>query len=101
MIIVLAHVDVAADQIAQALATSKEHVARSLQEPGCLSHAVYQDPDMENRLVFVEEWESTEALQVHFTVPESLQFVEQLRSWATSPPKIRIFDATELPFPGA
>ncbi len=66
----------------------------------CLSHSVYEDKDRENHLVFVEEWESEEALQRHFAVPESGAFVNALGAMAAVRPRIRLYRATELPFPG-
>ena len=84
----------------EALAISKQHVARSRTEPGCISHSVYEDKDKENHLVFVEEWESEEALQGHFAVPESGQFANAPGAMAAVRPKIRLYKATELPFPG-
>jgi quinol monooxygenase YgiN len=100
MIIVLANVQVAPNRMQEALALSRQHVARSRNEPGCLSHSVYEDKDRENHLVFVEEWESEEALQRHFAVPESGAFVNALGAMAAVRPRIRLYRATELPFPG-
>ena len=100
MIIILANVQVAPNRMHEALELSKQHVARSREEPGCISHSVYEDKDKENHLVFVEEWESEEALQRHFAVPESGQFANALGAMAAVRPKIRLYKATELPFPG-
>jgi quinol monooxygenase YgiN len=99
MIIVLAHVQVTPGRLPEALALAKVHVARSRAEPGCLSHAVYEDPDREHHLVFVEQWESEAALQRHFSVPQSAAFVNHLGVMAAVRPKIRLYNATELPFP--
>lgn len=93
MIIVLGAVTVPADQLSQAFALSEQHVARSRQEPGCLSHAVYHDPEIEGRLVFVEEWADKAALDQHFAVPASIEFVQTLGAMATEAPSIRIFTA--------
>ena len=64
------------------------------------SVTVYEDPDRENHLVFVEEWESEEALRRHFAVPESGAFANALGAMAAVRPRIRLYRATELPFPG-
>jgi quinol monooxygenase YgiN len=87
MIIILANVQVAPNRMQEALAISKQHVARSRTEPGCISHSVYEDKDKENHLVFVEEWESDEALQRHFAVPETGQFANALGAMAAVRPK--------------
>lgn len=101
MIIVLAHVQVTPGRLAEALALSREHVARSRAEPGCLSHAVYEDADQPDRLVFVEEWATEAALLQHFAVPESGAFVNALATLAADRPTIRLYQASEMPFPGA
>lgn len=100
MIIVFGRVDIAAPQLAQARQISREHVLRSRAEPGCVSHAVYDDPETPGQLVFVEEWESEQALQRHFAVPASIEFARQLARMATGKPVIRLLQASALPFPG-
>jgi quinol monooxygenase YgiN len=54
--------------------------------------------DCENplRLVFVEEWESREALLAHFAVPESRSFVKSARALAAEVSPIGIFDAAPI-----
>ena len=42
MILVIGSVVAQPTRIAEALALSREHVARSRLEPGCVSHAVHQ-----------------------------------------------------------
>lgn len=99
MIIVLGRVEIRADCLALAREISDEHVKRSRLEPGCLSHAVYEDPDRPGHLVFVEEWASDLALKRHFEVPESIEFAQHLSRLASSRPVIRLLQATEIPFP--
>lgn len=93
MIIVLGNISVKETNIDQAMSLSQEHVARSRTEPGCISHAVYLDPEQSGRLVFVEKWSDMESLQLHFKVPASAQFVKALESLATDKPIIEIFEA--------
>jgi quinol monooxygenase YgiN len=77
----------------QLLAQCREHVERSRGEPGCISHAVYRDVDNPMRLVFLEQWESREALAIHFEVPASGTFVNAARDLASEPPTLQIYDA--------
>lgn len=100
MIIVLGNVQVAPEHLQQARQVAKEHVERSRTEPGCISHAFYEDPERPNLLVFVEEWESEQALHQHFAVPASAAFGRQMGALATSRPEVRLLHATALPFPG-
>lgn len=73
-----------------------EHVARSRQEPGCISHNVSVDAEDSRRLNFFEEWEDMAALQKHFQVPESAQFVQRVTALSAQPPELRIFEASQL-----
>ena len=75
MIIVTGSVLARDDAIDEVVELSLQHVRRSRDEPGCLLHSVHRDVEEPNRLVFVEHWADMEALQQHFAVPESGEFV--------------------------
>ncbi|MCW5648167.1 MAG: antibiotic biosynthesis monooxygenase [Ramlibacter sp.] len=96
MILVTGSAVVRADQLESALALSLEHVRRSRAEPGCLSHAVHVDAENPQRLVFVEEWASMEALKAHFAVPASREFGKALASLCDEVPGIALYDAQLL-----
>jgi quinol monooxygenase YgiN len=71
MILVIGSVVVRDGRLAEAIALSQEHVTRSRAEPGCKAHAVHQDTENPNRLVFVEQW-------------------------STAPPSMSVYEAIEL-----
>ncbi len=93
MIIVHGAVEIDPEHWEQAMELSLEHVERSRQEPGCISHAVHIDAENPNRLVFFEEWENMQALQTHFEVPASGEFVTNLQAMAVARPEMRIFES--------
>ena len=80
----------------EALMLSLEHVRRSRQEPGCISHAVHRDAENPLRLVFVEEWSDMTALSAHFAVPASRAFAKAMGGLASEPPTINIYEATRV-----
>jgi quinol monooxygenase YgiN len=84
------------DSFEELRAEALEHVRRSREEPGCLSHAVHVDCENPLRLVFIEEWESREALLAHFAVPESRGFVKSARALAAEATPIAIFEAQKI-----
>ena len=84
MVIVLASVRLKPGQVDDALALSRQHVARSRAEPGCLSHDVHRDSEDAQRIVFVERWADRAALAAHFQVPASRHFVKALTALAKS-----------------
>jgi len=93
MIIVTGSVTAKADNIAEATGISLEHVHRSRQEPGCLSHDVHIDVENPLHLVFVERWADLAALRAHFAVPESRGFARALGQLAAAPPVLQIYSA--------
>src|ERR1700750_1420903 len=96
MIVVTGSVTARDDSFAEIRKLSLEHVHRSRKEPGCLSHAVHVDCENPLRLVFIEEWESREALLTHFAGPESRGFVKAARALAAEATPIAIFDAARI-----
>ena len=75
------------------------HVTRSRKEPGCLSHAVYIDPENPLRLVFFEEWASRDALETHFRDPESRGFVRDSRQFLSGGTRMKLYEAEYQPEP--
>lgn len=96
MIIVIGNLLARAETLEELLRLSLAHVQRSRTEAGCVSHAVHQDVENPLRLVFVEEWERSEALFAHFAVPASRVFVRAAKALIDEPPTMNIFDATPL-----
>ena len=94
MIIITGDIVCRPDTFDEALRLSREHVARSRAEPGCLSHAVHRDTEDPLRLVFFEEWADMSAVQAHFVVPASRGFGRALVGLAARAPTIRLYDAS-------
>ena len=69
-------------RIGQALARA------SRAEGGCLSYRLYEDTEAENEFVFVEEWESQDALNSHFGTPHIGEFMKAVPATIAAPPDI-------------
>jgi quinol monooxygenase YgiN len=96
MIVVTGSVTAREDSFDEVQKLSLEHVLRSRQEPGCISHAVHVDCEDPLRLVFIEQWADRAALLAHFAVPASRNFVRALQPLAAAATTIEIYDATKL-----
>jgi quinol monooxygenase YgiN len=96
MIVVTGSVTAREDSLDEVRRLSLEHVHRSRQEPGCISHAVHVDCENSLRLVFIEQWADRAALSAHFAVPASRNFVRALQPLAVVSATIKIYDATRL-----
>lgn len=94
MIIVTGSIVARPETFDRVLALSLQHVHRSRQEPGCISHAVYRDVENPLRVVFLEEWADKNALAAHFAVPASNAFIKEVRRLASELSPIGIFDAS-------
>ena len=99
MIIIIGSAIAQADKLAELLALSLEHVARSRTETGCTAHAVHRDVENPLRLVFVEEWTGSEAVAAHFALPASRAFIKAASALTTEPPKMSIYSATVMGLP--
>ncbi len=96
MIVVTGSVTAREDSFDEVRQLSLEHVRRSRQEPGCISHAVHVDCEDPVRLVFIEQWADRAALLAHFAVPASRDFVRALQRLAASATTLELYDATKL-----
>jgi len=76
------------------LAAGLEHTRRSRTEPGCISHDVLRDAENPLRVVFLERWESRDALHAHFALADSIEFVRAITPLAAEAPQIDVFDTT-------
>ena len=91
VIIITGSVSLKPEHREEAFRIGCEHSARSRAEPGCISHNCYVDVEDENRMHFFERWEDMAAVQKHFVVPESAQFVRNIGKLANSEPEIAIY----------
>ena len=96
MIVVTGSVTAREDSLGEVRKLSREHVHRSRQEPGCISHAVHVDCENPLRLVFIEQWTDRAALLAHFAVPASRNFVRALAPLAAVATTIEIYDAARV-----
>ena len=70
-----------------------EHTKRSRTEPGCLMHSIQVDVENDCRFVFFEKWADREALNAHFKVPASNEFVKAAAALSVGRPQMEIFEA--------
>lgn len=54
-------------------------------ERGCISYVVYTEAADDSHVLFVEEWESKDALEAHFETPHFEAFGEELPNLITGP----------------
>ena len=96
MIVVTGSVTAREDSLSEVSRLGLEHVRRSRQETGCISHAVHVDCEDPMRLVFIEQWAERAALRAHFAVPASRGFVRALQPLAAGATTIQLYEGIQL-----
>jgi quinol monooxygenase YgiN len=89
MIVVVGRVQTDAGKRAELVRIGQAVAAASRLEPGCISYRVYQDTENDNDFVFVEEWESDEALQRHFATSHVAEFMQAIQATIVAPPDVK------------
>lgn len=74
MIHVIAHTQAQPGKGRDIVSLSTVLIAETRKEKGCISYDLYQKPGAPDTLVFVETWESREALEAHFHAPHIRAF---------------------------
>jgi quinol monooxygenase YgiN len=92
MVIVTGSIEARPDTVDRIVELGLAHVRRSRLEPGCILHSVHRDVENELRIVFIEQWEDASALEDHFHVPASGEFVREAAALAVRPPEMSIFE---------
>ncbi|MGN6148719.1 MAG: putative quinol monooxygenase [Rhizomicrobium sp.] len=98
MILVTGRVMAKPETFDEMLRVSREHVHRSRDEPGCISHDVSIDADNPLTLHFIERWADEAALKTHFRVPESQAMWKRLQELAADPGAMHLYESNEIKF---
>jgi quinol monooxygenase YgiN len=89
MIVVVGRVRTDADKREGLIRAGTALAAASRAESGCISYRLYEDAEFENDFVFVEEWDSDEALQRHFATSHIRDFMQAIPATIVAPPDVK------------
>ena len=89
MIVVVGRVRTDADRREALVRVGQAVAAASRAEEGCISYRLYEDTETENEFVFVEEWQSEEALQRHFATTHIRDFMAAITATIVAPPDVK------------
>jgi quinol monooxygenase YgiN len=89
MIVVVGRVQTDADRREELIGMGQALAAASRQEAGCISYRFYEDTEAPNEFVFVEEWESDEALQTHFRTEHIGTFMRSVPGAVLAAPDVK------------
>jgi len=88
MIVVVGRVRTNAEKRAELVQIARTVVTASRQDEGCISYRFYEDTEVANDFVFIEEWESDDALQKHFATRHIAAFMRAVPATLTAPPDV-------------
>ena len=89
MIVVLGRVITDGARRDELVRIGQEVAGASRAEEGCISYRLYEDTEAENEFLFVEEWESQDALQRHFRTPHIGRFMAAIPAMLVAPPDVK------------
>ena len=92
MIVVVGRVSTDPSKRAQLIEVAHKVVAASREEAGCIKYGIFEDTEHPNEFVFVEEWESRDALQEHFGTPHIAEFMQAIPGVITAPPDVKFHE---------
>lgn len=95
MIIVNAELPVKEEKITQAIKQTEELIIASRTHDGNISYNLYQDV-LDKSLIFIEKWESKEALDAHMQTPEFIEFSENIKEYLTDELDVKIIVGDEI-----
>jgi quinol monooxygenase YgiN len=89
MIVVVGRVRTDAAKREALMRVGQAVAAASRAEAGCISYRVYEDTEIDNEFVFVEEWDSDEALKRHFATAHVHEFLQAIPATIVAPPDVK------------
>lgn len=95
MVVLHGHAKVKTDQVHAFLELCQSMLEPSRAEHGCITYDFYTKHDDPATIVFVEEWESRQALQDHFQTRHFLHFMEAGADLLVGA-KIKTYDVTNV-----
>ncbi len=88
MIVVVGRVRTDEDRREALVGIGQAVASASRLEPGCISYRLYEDTEVENEFVFLEEWENDEALRRHFATAHIAEFMRSIPAAIVAPPEV-------------
>lgn len=95
MIIVNAKLPVKQDKIDDVIKQAETLINASRTHEGNISYNLYQDV-LDASLIFIEKWESEEALNAHMQTPEFIEFGENIKEFVTAELDVKLIAGQEI-----
>jgi quinol monooxygenase YgiN len=96
VIYVVATLTVKQEARAELIAAAKTAIAATRKEPGNIAYDMYESVTEPTRIVFVEQWESVEALAPHGKSDHMRAFGRVAVTCMTAPPKVEVITPAKV-----
>ncbi|GGF93139.1 putative quinol monooxygenase [Paenibacillus abyssi] len=94
MIVVTAIIKIKEEKRNEFLAGVQDLITSSQEEKGCISYRMYEDTEIRNAFLFLEEWESQEILDLHHQEPHFKAFSETLDDFLAAAPEVKVHEVS-------
>ena len=94
--VIIANVTVKADKADAFIEAAKEMIENSNKEPGCKFYQLYQNPYDKTKLVFVEEYTDSNAVNAHFGAEYFKAFGPKISDMLANPAEIKIITVDDV-----
>jgi quinol monooxygenase YgiN len=95
MIIVNADLPVKEEKKEEVIKQAETLISASRTHKGNISYNLYRDV-VDDSLIFIEKWESKEALEAHMQTPEFIEFGKAIKDSLTAPLGIKLIVGEEI-----
>ena len=92
MIVVVGRVKTDAQKRDELIGVGGAVAQASRAEAGCLSYRLYEDSEIPNEFVFLEEWESSQALEDDFRTAHVASFLQAIGACVTAAPEVKFHE---------
>ena len=95
MLIVNAKLPAKPEKASEVIKQAEKLIKLSRTHEGNISYNLYRDV-LDDSLIFIEKWESKEALDAHMQTPEFIEFGENIKEFLTAELDIKIILGEEV-----
>ncbi len=96
MLVVAGTLPIKAERWADAQAMSKNMVAATLKESGCISYQFHTATGADNTFFLFEEWESEQALAAHFQTEHLQAFLKEAPNLLAGPLNVKKYTVEKV-----
>lgn len=94
--IITAHKFIKPEKVSEFIEFTKDAIAKSRAEDGCISYTLYQDPSDSTKFIFFEQWKDQAAIDHHFSTDHFKTSGSRAAEFEAAPTILTIYDACEV-----